>query len=366
VDYSGRILVEPVPNTGGTNPFTTKSNSGMTLESNEVETVVKWLARVRGPDAQDPPLITFPRPQGRATRAIVTEYELPWLGVDIHDVAGDAAGNIWFTINRSPFIGKLDPKTGKVTSYRTPIVPGKVPGNHWIQVDKNGIVWYSDTWAGNLVQFDPRTSEFHVAHTGVHGNMALSPDGTVWRTDKSAIHMFDPQSGKSIKEYPLHLIPETYGNFVSWDGKYFGGGGNEGIVYLDIKTGDVKEIPAPQGSNTHGRGGFDGDGNIWVGSKFGSLVKYEPKTNLIKQYEPPTQNVNFYNATADKNGEIWAGELHGGRIARFNSHTLQWTEYALPSVSSLDWCTWVDNSTDPVTVWYGDQYGYIVRVQPLD
>ena len=28
--------------------------------------------------------------------------------------------------------------------------------------------------------------------------------------------------------------------------------------------------------------------------------------------------------------------------------------------------TWIDNSTDPVTVWYVDNNGYIVRIQPLE
>src|SRR5262245_50541856 len=37
--------------------------------------LVKWLATVRGPDVKDPPFVTLPRPQGRATRVIITEYE---------------------------------------------------------------------------------------------------------------------------------------------------------------------------------------------------------------------------------------------------------------------------------------------------
>ena len=34
--------------------------------------LVKWLASVRGPDTKDPPFVTLPRPQGRATRVIIT------------------------------------------------------------------------------------------------------------------------------------------------------------------------------------------------------------------------------------------------------------------------------------------------------
>jgi Carboxypeptidase regulatory-like domain len=74
--------------------------------------LVKWLATVRGPDSKDPPFVTLPRPQGRQTRVIITEYELPRLELATHDVAGDASGNLWYSPHRSSYIGKLDPKTG--------------------------------------------------------------------------------------------------------------------------------------------------------------------------------------------------------------------------------------------------------------
>ena len=373
VNHNGRLLIGR--RYTDTNPFTAPVHAGLELQKDDVETVVKWLSRIRGPEAENPPLKVFPRPTGRATRAIITEYELPWLGVHIHDVGGDPAGNIWFSINRSPFIGKLDPKTGKVTSYRTPRIPTQRdpkgdsihPGNHWIQSDKDGVIWYSDTWASLLGRFDPRAEKFNVVHIGVHGNVGLSPkDGSIWRTNASKLIKFNPETGKRVKEFPLKLVSNTYGNFLSWDGRYFGGGGNEGIVWFDTQTEELREIPPPPGKKWHGRGGFDPEGNVWVGSKFGQLVKYDPKNNVATEYTSPTPHVNFYGATADKNGDVWAGELHGGRVARFNPRTEQWTEYVLPTWWSLDWQAWVDNSTDPVTYWYGDQYGYIVRIQPLD
>ena len=340
---------------------------GVSAEDSEL--LVKWLARVRGPDAEDPPMKVFARPHGTATRAIVTEYELPWLAAVVHDVTGDKDGNIWFTINRSPFIGKLEPKTGKVTSYRTPTREGIHPGEHWIRVDKNGMVWFSDTWSRSLGRFDPHTEKFDIVYTGLHGNVALAPDGSIWRTDDGKIKKYDPanvfETGKPVKQYPLKKMTSTYGNFVSRDGNFFGGVGRE-VVFLDIRTGEVKEVPVQSGDAGNGRGDFDWEGNIWAGSKHGMLVKYDHKTNIASEYAPPTPYINFYSATTDKNGEVWAGEMHGGRVARFNPHRGQWIEYQLPSVWSFDYSSWVDNSTNPVSYWYGDYYGYIVHVQPLE
>ena len=80
----------------------------------------------------------------------------------------------------------------------------------------------------------------------------------------------------------------------------------------------------------------------------------------------PTPYVDFYEAQPDKKGEVWAGELHGGRMVRFNPKQDRWTEYVLPEPYSHDRRTWIDNSTTPVTVWYVDHNGYIVRVQPRE
>ena len=56
----------------------------------------------------------------------------------------------------------------------------------------------------------------------------------------------------------------------------------------------------------------------------------------------------------------------GGRIVRFNPRADKWIEYVLPEPYSHNRRTWIDNSTDPVAVWYVDHNGYMVRLQPLD
>jgi virginiamycin B lyase len=374
--YTERILVQPPGGSVRFDRATQTFSFGPGREdgrdrfnASEREMVIKWLSRVRGPDAKDPPIKPFPRPTGAATRAVVTEYELPWELANVHDVAGDADGNIWFTINRSPFIGKLDPTTAKVTTYRVPQADGMHPGLHWIEVAKNGNVWVSDTWSRRQVMLNPRTGEFSTVYTGQHGNLDLAPDGkSLWHTDRGKIKKWDTATmfkngGMPVMEWALPTLNGGYGNFLSRDGNYFGAGGSK-IIWMDIRKGEVREAPVLSGNAGSGRGDFDPDGNVWVGSKLGQLIRYDPKANVTTEYSPPTPYVNFYTARTDRNGEVWAGEMHGGKIARFNPRTEQWIEYVLPTAWSQDYHSWIDNSTDPVTYWYGDQYGYIVRVQP--
>jgi streptogramin lyase len=68
----------------------------------------------------------------------------------------------------------------------------------------------------------------------------------------------------------------------------------------------------------------------------------------------------------DKNGEVWAGVLHGAQMLRFNPKTDHWTVYQMPEPYSYDRRTVIDTSTKPATVWYVDYNGYLVRVQPLE
>ncbi len=393
-NYSQRILVN-------------SSGRDHTQLTEDGEMLAEWLARVRGLDSEVPPIVPFDRPKGLATRAIITEYELPWALVNIHDVSGDTEGNIWFNINRSPFIGKLDPNTGEVTQYRLPEPRypayddpqdrfyqaflsrdpseplqqsrdpdgplGVHPGTHWLEFDENtGRVWFTQAWARNVGVLDPRTGEIRHVFTGGQGNHTLSPDGlSIWRTHQGKIlrwdtrTMMDSEGGiaRPADEYELEYVDNTYGNFVSPDGNFFGGSSGGWVVWLDIRSGEVREIPV-EVPGSRGRGSFGPDGSVWGGMR--KLTRYNPTTNAVTQYDPPTPYFHAYSTKVDKNGEVWSGQQSSGRVYRFNPDTNRWIEYVLPSIWSHDFNSWIDNSTDPPTFWYGDQHGYIVRIQPLE
>lgn len=355
--------------------------------SESAQHIADFLSRNRGLDTEMPPIVPFPRPTGLATRAIVTEYELPWTTVNVHDVSGDAEGNIWFNLNRSPYIGKLDPKTGEVTSYKVPepylppgIDPdwapwaepaGNQPGYHGLWVDhRTGYVWFTGTWSRSINRFDPKTGEFKGVVTDLHanGNMALHPDGkSIWRTDQGQIKKYNTETvwetGLPEKTWDLKTIRGSlYGHFISEDGKYFGAA-RDSVVWMDIETEEIRERPLEIGGSK-GRGTFDHEGNMWSGSR--RLSKYDPKTDTITQFDSPTPYFHAYSASVDRDGNIWSGEQSSGRVFRFNPDTSEWVEYVLPNAWSLDFHSWIDDSTSPSTYWYGDQHGYIVSIQPLE
>ena len=69
----------------------------------------------------------FSAPSGRATRAIITEYDLPARTRQPHDVIVDSDGMVWYISFGEQILGRLDPKTGKTTEFPIPILKPQSP-----------------------------------------------------------------------------------------------------------------------------------------------------------------------------------------------------------------------------------------------
>jgi len=156
---------------------------------------------------------------------------------------------------------------------------------------------------------------------------------------------------------------------VSDDGRFVAGG----PWMLDVKSG--KTFTVDQRLDSPARGGFDPFGDAWFGARSGSLIQVvneidKGKGIHARLFWPPTPPIpytDFYTATPDKNGEIWGGVMHGRGFLRFNPRTEQWVVYEHPEPSALNRFQWIDNSTNPPTIWYPDfQTQMIVRIQPLE
>jgi streptogramin lyase len=96
------------------------------------------------PEATEFEFKTLPRPQGRATRVIVTEYDLPRKEAMPHDVIVDADGKVWYIDFGHQFAGVMDAKTGHVKDIAIPVLKPEQPkGGLDIQFDPQGNVWLS-------------------------------------------------------------------------------------------------------------------------------------------------------------------------------------------------------------------------------
>ena len=346
--------------------------------------VAKWLAKVRGPGEQDGPLHTFARTTGPSNRVVVTEYELPRSLLSLHDVYGDGHGNMWYTSHFSRYIGRLDTKTGAVTEFELPITPGALTGTHHVLVEKNGTVLITKSWAHMLVKYNPSTNQFtqtpidtptKINSAGL-ADFAVTPDGYIWNSfgGSYAIQKIDPETGKTVQSWPIK-VPFSYDSLISWDGNYWAGASPVGTTWnagelLNIKTGEVSNFNTGDSMSSGRRGGFDPFGNAWFAGQNGTLVEIDSKEKRMHEFWPPTPNepyTDFYAAMPDKNGDVWVEELHGRFFLRYKPKTGQWIKYPMPEPYDHARWVWVDNSSNPVTVWYGDYTtGRVVRIQPMD
>ena len=113
------------------------------------------------------PLKTLPRPTGRATRAIVTEYTLPRKTIEPHDILLDKDGNVWYTDFGEHFICKFDPKTLKLTEYPVKNFKPNAPvGLLSLEFDKDGTLWFDTMYQGSIGTLDPKTGQDQVVSAG--------------------------------------------------------------------------------------------------------------------------------------------------------------------------------------------------------
>jgi len=114
----------------------------------------------------------------------ITEWMLPDPGARPRRIAIDTDDNIWYTDFAHGFLGRLDPKTGKVTEWQSPSGPQSQP--YGIAYTK-GALWYCESFAkpNTIVRFDPKTEKFQTwAIPGRLGgdivrNMDVDRDGNV-------------------------------------------------------------------------------------------------------------------------------------------------------------------------------------------
>jgi streptogramin lyase len=348
--------------------------------------VAEYLASVNlSKETWSYPLKTLPRLTGRSNRFILTEYALPRQIIQPHDVVLDEQGMVWFTHFAEQYLGKMDPKTGKVSEYPIPVLkPGYPVGTLDLGLDKAGNPWVGMMYQSGIARFDKKTETFKTWsipkewQTDATQAGHLDPtfthvDGKVWvkNSDGSQILRLDVESGKW----------ENLGSF-SANGKRLGVYGiradsQNNLYLLDFQTSAVGIIDAKTGKFTAAsgeiansrprRGAVDEQDRLWYAEYAGNAIgMFDPKSKEIKEWVLPTAWAQPYDVVTDKNGEVWTGSMMSDRVSRLDPKTGKYVEYQLPKTTNIR-RVFVDNSTTPVTFWVGSNHGAsILKLEPLD
>ncbi len=114
----------------------------------------------------------LPRPKGKATQVIITEYELPRQYAQPHDVLPDSQGLIWYNDFGRQFMGRLDPKTGKAVEFPVPVLRPGPTGSHDLGFDRDETPWVAMASQGGIGRFDRKTEKFQTWTVPADGRRA--------------------------------------------------------------------------------------------------------------------------------------------------------------------------------------------------
>jgi virginiamycin B lyase len=328
---------------------------------------------------------TLPRPTGAATRVVYTEYDLPRETIEPHDVIVDGQGMVWFSSFGEQNLGKLDPRTGKLTEFAIPEhKPGFPTGLLGLRSDPEGNLWFGNMYQATIARFDPKTETFKfwplegeenidAAQINMASPQSSGVDGKVWAQNNGfagihrldiatgKIETFEPFKGMSGPHNIYDVIPDSKNNV------YFTDFRQRHIGRLDAKTGRIDLFETPTANSAPRRGSMDTQDRLWFGEYRGDRIgMFDTKKEEFKEWQVPPKWSSPYDVVVDKNGDAWTGSMLSDQVTRLNPATGTMVNYLLPRSTNIR-RVFVDNSTTPVSFWVGNNHGAsIVKVEPLE
>jgi streptogramin lyase len=332
-------------------------------------------------------LKTHARPSGRATRVVYTEYDLPRDTISPHDVVVDRSGIAWYSSFGEQYLGRLDPKTGKVEEYEVGVnKPGFPTGFLALRTDREGNLWMGNMYQATIVRFDPKTTKFatwqlppeqniDAAQVNMVSPQAAHVDGKVWTQNNgfAGVHRLDLKTGKIETWEPFKAAPQGQPHNIydvipdSKNNVYFTDFRQHHIGRIDAVTGDVRLFTIPTPNSAPRRGMMDAKDRLWFGEYRGDrIAMFDTRTEQFKEWKLATPWSSPYDVTIDKNDEAWTGSMITDQVTRVDTKTGQMVDYLLPRTTNIR-RVFVDNSTTPVTFWVGSNHGAsIIKLEPLE
>ena len=330
-------------------------------------------------------LKTLPRPSGAATRVIYTEYDLPRETISPHDVIVDGNGTVWYSSFGEQNLGRLDPKTGKVTEF--PILehkPGFPTGGLGLRSDRDGNLWLGNMYQATIMKFDRKAETFRfwplqgeqnidAAQINMVSPQSSHVDGKVWAQNNgfAGVHRLDIATGRIETWQPFKDAGEPHNIYDvipdSQNNAYFTDFRQRHIGRIDAKTSEVKLFAVPTPASAPRRGMMDAQDRLWFAEYRGDrIAMFDTKTEQFKEWSVSPRWSAPYDVVIDKNEEAWTGSMLSDQVTRLNTKTGASVNYLLPRETNIR-RVFVDNSTTPVTFWVGSNHGAsIIKLELLE
>ena len=294
--------------------------------------LVKWLATVRGPNSKDPIFVTLPRPQGAADARrhhgirVAARSKLA-----THDVAGDAQGRIWYSTHRSSYIGRLDPQDRRrqgVSAFRS---RQRRASRHALDLRRPGRRWCGARRTGRTISSAsiPRPKNSRACRgrcrsrstrrwAATTRSIPKASSGSCATTRSSKVDGLDRRAGRELQdqEIPGHLWqrdePATAAISAAAHGR---------ATVSSCSTRRRARSTSRARARIRDRRAASSISRAIIG-RAGAAVSSSSSTSRRSASTNTARRRPMRRSTApsaDKNGEVWAGEMHGGRYLALQS-----------------------------------------------
>jgi streptogramin lyase len=205
----------------------------------------------------------------------ITEYENSPLAdgrrTGTHTIRVDQFGQVW--VSGGPAISAFDPKTETFKHFDLGGTYGNVPG-------LNGDQWFTsfrDDGPIGRVTKDGVLSKFYPPTQGKPQRLQVDAEGIVWFSERrgNKIGRLDPKT-ETFKEFPLpgpEASPYAIGidrNRMIW----YSAHEQDTLNRLDPRTGEVTEYPYPHSEISMREFFLDSQGRMWYASSVNNKIGY--------------------------------------------------------------------------------------------
>lgn len=289
-----------------------------------------------------------PLPAGvRQTK--VRTFALPVPNAGLMFPVADQQGNLWWGEMLTNHLSRLNPSTGKVTSW-TP--PGGRNNIMTIQVDSAGKIWFAEQLANYIARFDPATQQFTTyplpSSNGVPAapqDIVFDTQGKLWFTllNGGAIGRLDPVTG-AMTSYALPQVagkkPLPFSLAMTPEGKvWFGLLAQGAIGVLDPSNGHVSLTPLRDATSSVFAMAGDHSGHIWFSElespRLGMIDTTSGQMREIALTKPLGDPTSLYSIAVAGDGSVWMASSGANALVRYTPSLAIFTYLTLPRAASV-------------------------------
>ena len=295
-------------------------------------------------------------------RTEVTEYEIP---------ADDTAPlypvydgkNIWISDAQKPRLWKFSIDDEKFTPYTFSGLT-----TIFMDMDKDGKIWFTDTPNSKIGNFYPKTEEFEIIplpqftlvnQRSIPTSVAIDHDNDVWVAimDQSILLEYDQET----KKFDIHntITPDAGPTAIVIDSSnnvWFAESLVGNLGRIDGQTKQMTEFTPTEGSLAEPFAlMIDKQENIWIAEHLGpSITKFNPILESFDKVNIPNSESLPFGMVLDKYDNIWAAQHVVDSLVVHDPYNNRISEVIIPTEGSFTQFVTADDNGD---IWFVEQRG---------